>query len=192
MRTNTFNQINDFAAQVMKNSSDSYHSLDHVKSVAKNALKFNKILNTNLDQKLLVSVCYLHDIHVIKSKPTLRTFLFEKRILKKILPNILTQFNLSKKDKKIIEQAVYNHPHAFPFHKLNKKRSLYAQLLQDADLVDQFSKHSLSTTDTTIFQKIILSLSFIIQTPTIGAFVIKHFSNHPQASLQVLKSKNAR
>ena len=67
-------------------------------------------------------------------------YFLERRRLKLVLPAILSQLDINKNEKKIIENAIYSSPFSFPFRRLNKGRDLYTQILQDADTIDFFSK----------------------------------------------------
>lgn len=190
MNKQTLNQVKVFAINKLKQSTDHYHSHQHINSVARNALLLSKKLNANINKNLLLAICYLHDIHSANHKPALKTFLFEKKLIKKTLPQILKKLNLSNTNANIIKTAVYNHPQAFPFKKLNKKNDLYSQVLQDADLIDQFSLHP-TPKPTTIFQKLLFSMSSFLSF-SIRQKIIKFYSNNPQPALEVFNQVNVK
>lgn len=176
-------EIIDTCTPLLQNSPDPIHSTNHIRSVVKNAMLIaNHLADKNIDTNLLTAICYLHDIASFTRRASLYQFLFEPLLAKKALKKFLPQFNLPAQENSLIIEAVTHHPHAFPFRRLNRKRNLYCQILQDADLFDQFSTHQLQTLRThpqrNLFQKIISLFS------TIGAQHVKRnidkYYNQPE------------
>ena len=136
------NEVKKFAKKAYAKTLDPQHDFVHVDRVAKKAIKIVEILKLGreIDVNLLQAACYLHDLAFIKHKPGFVTWLRETRYLKDILPGILKQFRLAETDRYILSEAVYRHTWAFPFRFLNRKYSLYAQIVQDADMLDSINK----------------------------------------------------
>lgn len=133
--------IRSYAQQTYKKTLDPLHDFSHVERVAKTAMRIVEILQVKkeIDTNLLQAACYLHDIAFISHKQSLMMWFMETKYLKSMLPSILPQFKLSETDRYILSEAVYRHTWAFPFHFLNKKYSLYSQIVQDADMLEMVS-----------------------------------------------------
>ncbi|MBU1200444.1 HD domain-containing protein [Patescibacteria group bacterium] len=141
MTTNQLQKIDNFVKKATQKL-DSQHGYGHLIRVKKNALQIVDILkiNSKIDPNLLQAACFLHDIHFIKYKPSLKNWLTEGKLLRQVLPSIVKQFNLNESDRYILSEAVYNHTFSFPTKRLNQKYSLYAQIVQDADTLDFLSE----------------------------------------------------
>jgi hypothetical protein len=87
-----------------------------------------------------MAACYLHDISQASYSPGLVNYFLERRRLKLVLPGVLSELEVDKNERRIIENAIYSSPYSFPFRRLNRKGDLYTQILQDADTLDFFSK----------------------------------------------------
>lgn len=143
MTKDQLEEIHKFVKKEVKKVTDPQHGIDHLERVRINALRIVKILELEkeIDQYLLQAACYLHDIHYTKYSLTLKNYLKgEYRLLKKVLPEVLKRFDLTEADRYLLKEAVYRHSGSVPFKRLNKKYSLYAQIVQDADTLDFFSK----------------------------------------------------
>ena len=134
--------IEKFTKKSMTKTLDPEHDYDHVNRVRKNTLKIVDILKVNdqIDRNLFQAAGLLHDILFIKHKFNLVTYFKEPIYLKQMLPGILKQFNLTHEEEHLLSDAIYHHTHAYPFRRLNKHRSLYAQILQDADQIEMFKE----------------------------------------------------
>lgn len=139
--------IQEFVYKESVNIIDPQHNLAHAQRVRKNALRITQILNLDkhLDLNLLISMSLLHDMHYSKHKPGLKTYLLERRIAKKYLKSISKKLNISQTDQKLLIEAISNHPHSYPFKRLNRKKDHYSKILQDADTLDFFSNSRLKT-----------------------------------------------
>lgn len=138
--------IKQYALKAYAGSIGNSHDLEHIRNVYKNASYLAKKHAIKVDTNLLEAICYLHDLTYTKYSVGLRAWLFESRYVKKELDTIFHAGNVSinDDDKQILYDAVVNHPHSFPFRVLNKQRSIYAQLLQDADTVELFRLQRIS------------------------------------------------
>jgi len=134
--------IRKYTFKEMGRSLDLQHDFLHTERVCLNAEKIVKLLNfeKKIDINLLKAMAYLHDIHFSKVRPGLTAYIWESKILRKILPKIMDDLLIDGKERKLITEAILNHPHSIPFRKLNLGKSIYAKILQDADSVDFFSK----------------------------------------------------
>ena len=121
---------------------DPQHGWKHLQRVADYAQKIVKSLGLEekIDKHILVATCYLHDISQASYSPGLINYFLESRRLKLVLPGVLSELEVDKNERIIIENAIYSSPYSFPFRKLNKEGDLYTQILQDADTLDFFSK----------------------------------------------------
>ena len=181
MTKKQLNQIENIAKKAMKNSQESLHGLSHVLRVKQNALKIIKILNLKekVDVNLLQAICLLHDLTYTKHRLSLKTFLFEGVLVKNLVSEILEPLDISKTEKKLMLQAISNHPHSFPFRKLNKKSDLYTKILQDADTLDYFNKLRIQRVKNKnfLFKTLSLLINFYI---AYGKRNIRKYLNFPE------------
>ena len=121
---------------------DPQHDFSHVQRVMENALKIVDVLNleNKIDINILKIACLFHDIAFTQYKPSFLTWILEGKYSVRILRELNILFFLNKKEISLVEQAIRYHGLAFPLRRLNRKRSLYCQILQDADMLDQFSQ----------------------------------------------------
>ena len=142
MTQHQLNKIKLIAKAKMATSLDPLHDFDHVDRVRKNALIIIKVLRLKekIDERILQAACLLHDLTFTEHKPSFKTYFREGRIMENKLKEILNKMEMKKKEIQHIIDAVIYHTFAFPFRRLNRKRSIYAQILQDADTIDFFNK----------------------------------------------------
>lgn len=136
------NRVKNLVNERRKYISDPQHGWVHLQRVAAYAKKIVKTLKIEgkIDLNVLLAACYLHDINYTFYSPGLLNYFLEKARLKKVLPKVLRELDIDKKEKEIIKNAIYNSPFSFPFKKLNPHGDLYTKILQDADTLDFFSK----------------------------------------------------
>jgi len=133
--------IQEFVYRESVNITDPQHDLSHAQRVKSNAVKIARILelDKHLNLNLLVGMSLLHDMHYSTYSPGIKTYLFEGRIAKKFIKEIISQFDLTAEEQDLIIEAIVSHSHSYPFRKLNKKKDHYTKILQDADTLDFFS-----------------------------------------------------
>lgn len=133
--------IQDFVYKESVNITDPQHDLSHAQRVKVNALRIAKLLelDKHLNLNLLAGMSLLHDMHYSAYSPGIKTYVFEGRIAKKFIKEIISQFYLTAEEKELIIEAIASHTHSYPFRKLNRKKDLYTKILQDADTLDFFS-----------------------------------------------------
>lgn len=152
MTQQQFEKLEKDIEKLMESSVEPLHSIDHLRRVAGNSVKIAKILNleNKIDMNLLRAACLLHDVPKALTPMTVHgtlfmTNFFESSLDKKMLPGILEKLDIDEEDKKIIFEAVINHPLSFPYRQLNKRGNNYTKILQDADTFDLFSEFRLKT-----------------------------------------------
>ena len=163
MTTEDLHVIYKYSKNVFNKSKDLTHDFNHIERVAQNASKIIDLLDLakDVDQNIIQAACLLHDVTFIYNKPSFRTWLFEGIMAAKILEKSEILNHLKKEERDILEDAVLHHCHAFPTRRLNKKRSLYCQILQDADTLDQFYEERIKKLkEAKINQSIIESIHF--------------------------------
>lgn len=180
-------ETKNYVIRAMKKSPDSFHNLDHVDRVRKNALEIITILKleNNVDKILLEAICLLHDLTYSDRKTNIFTWLFEHRLIKKYLQQAFLKINFDEKEKVIIVNAVTKHTLSFPFSKLNKNGDNYTKILQDADTIDFFNN---------IRQKVaqrfytVNSFRFVVKPILVhGKKYLSNFLNFPQLSKHLFK-----
>ena len=142
MTTGQLKEIEDYSKKIISSKNIPQHTWGHIIRVRKNALKIVKILNLkNMDLNILEAACILHDVPVIIAKHSwLAGHFLERQSIKLYLPVLLTKLGVSEIEKKILFNAIYNHPFSIPYRHLNKNKDIFTQVLQDADSLDYFSK----------------------------------------------------
>ena len=194
----TKNELDEIKKNVFElaNNCHDQHCLGHLNRVAANAQKAIYILNleNKIDQNLLQAICFLHDLTYFQKKQKSKafTYLFERKIIKKLLISFLKQKNISSKEKQIILNACSRHPHSFPFHRLNKTQDIYTKVLQDSDTLDFFGQHRIfQFSDMTkksfyapVYQKISDKLV------AFGIKNLKNYLNYPVLYDRIFLAKN--
>lgn len=174
-------KIQFFAKNAMLKSKDTTHDWGHIERVVKNAHSVANYLNLDLDKNLLKTCALLHDFSFSKNRGN--TFVkhsFEVPMTLRLLRKaFVSELNfVSVQDQSVIIEAIKHHAFSFPYHRLNRKRSLYSQVLQDADTIDYFSKER--------FQQACQRKSLLITYKLLkfiydfGFHNLKYFLNFPQ------------
>ena len=135
-------EVKKYVDNKFSRSQGLYHNKEHVTRVGENALKIVRILNLErkIDKNLLEAIAYLHDITYAYHDESILTFFFEKQYVKKPLDRFFKTVKIKQDEIKIMKESIYNHPGSFPWRRLNKKRCIYARVLQDSDTLDLFNK----------------------------------------------------
>jgi len=121
---------------------DRIHGWDHALQVVENAQCIFENCSLNINSELLAVSALLHDLHYsVLLKNKIYAYIFESRISSRVARDVLDIYGIefSQEEKEIIIKAIYNHPHSFPFRRLNKNKDLYSQVLQDADTMELFN-----------------------------------------------------
>lgn len=143
MDQNQLKKIELFAKNAMLKSKDISHDWGHVERVRKNSLNIADYLNLDLDKHLLEASALLHDLSYSENRGNIFfKYFYEVRMTIELLQKAF-KFELSfvsSQDQNIIIEAIKHHAFSFPYPRLNKKRSIFIQVLQDADTIDYFSK----------------------------------------------------
>lgn len=142
MTTQELKKIKSLAKKLMLQNKNSLHDWDHVCRVADNTLKIVASLKIKkIDCNLLLASAYLHDLCYSQNIQTnIKNYIRETKLSCRLISQLFKkELNfISEKEQQIILDAVKHHAWSFPFRKLNKKRSLYCKILQDADTIDYF------------------------------------------------------
>lgn len=118
------------------------HGFDHAQKVRRNSVDLVKKLKLDdkLDINLIQAAALLHDLHYASHIPSIGSYFLESRLVKRTLVPVLNKLDITDKEKSIILSACINHPHSFPFRRLNRQGDYYGQILQDADTLDFFDE----------------------------------------------------
>ncbi len=136
-------KIRLFAKNTMLKSKDISHDWGHIERVVKNAGDIIDYLNLELNKNLLEACVLLHDLSFSENRGNIFfKYLLEVRMTIELLQKAFKSelSFVSGQDQNIIIDAIRHHAFSFPYHQLNRKRSLYSRVLQDADTIDYFSK----------------------------------------------------
>ena len=142
MKQSKLKEVKNGVKEEINGIKDPQHGWKHIQRVVDYAQKIVKSLRLErkIDKHMLAAACYLHDISYASYSPGLINYFLESRRLKLVLPRVLSELEIDKNERRIIENAIYSSPYSFPFRRLNIEGDLYTQILQDADTLDLFSK----------------------------------------------------
>jgi CRISPR/Cas system-associated endonuclease Cas3-HD len=184
MTENEYEELEKKAEILMKNTLDPQHDFSHIRRVTKNALKIVDVLSleNSVDKDILKIACLFHDITFIQQRPSLTTWIFEGKFATRILRELDLLSFLNKKDFSLVEQAILYHGLAFPLRRLNRKRNLYCQILQDADMLDQFHPDRIKNFEKSKTNSVFSKAIYIFRNPVskFGIKNIRFFLNFPQ------------
>lgn len=131
------------ARDLMQKTKDKNHDWAHIERVLENINKIKKELpnklQAQLDDQILKLAAAWHDISFVFYKVNFRQFFYEGRRSVKIIDNYFKKSGLLQKEVDLICDIVKYHTGS-PFGWLNKTKSLYHQIIQDADTIDVFHK----------------------------------------------------
>ena len=184
MTENEYKEIEKKAEILMKKTLDPQHDFSHIQRVTKNALKIVDVLGleNSVDKDILKTACLFHDIAFTRHKPSFLTWIFEGRFAVRILRELDILSLLSKKEFSIIEKTIRYHGLSFPIRRLNRKRDLYCQILQDADTLDLFHQERMESFEKSRANSAFLKFVYIFRNPVskFGIKNIRFFLNFPQ------------
>jgi len=142
MTQEVFEKYFETARKLMKKTKDANHDWGHVERVMNRALKIKNLLSEEkqqqVDDSLLKLICVWHDASYIFYKAGIAQYFLEGKREAKVVEKYIDS-DISSKEKEILVDAVKHHTWA-DLGRLNRKRSLCHQLLQDADWLDEFSQ----------------------------------------------------
>ena len=142
MTDEQFEELFNKAKELMNKTKDPVHDWRHIERVLVNANRIIKRLPEkvveSLDMKILKLAAAWHDISFVFHKAGFRQFLLEHRRAVRIARNYFKQVDLADSEANLICSVIYAHTFNV-FGGLNKKKSLYYQIVQDADNLDSYS-----------------------------------------------------
>lgn len=174
-------KIQFFAKNAMLKSKDISHDWSHIERVVTNARGIVNYLNLDLDKNLLEACVLLHDLSYSENRGNiLLKHSFEVPMTLRLLRKaFMSELNfVSVQDQSVIIEAIKHHAFSFPYHRLNQKRSLYSQVLQDADTVDVFSKERLQQARQR--KSLLITYRLLKFIYNFGFHNLKYFLNFPQ------------
>jgi HD superfamily phosphodiesterase len=143
MQKDNLAQIKELIQPYILSVKDAQHGVEHIQNVRKNASDIADLVDPGrerIDREVLDICALSHDIAYSKHKLSFLFWIFEGYLAAKILKKILVEPDLSDETRNIILDSVKRHTHSFPIRLLNKRASIYSQILQDADTLDLFNK----------------------------------------------------
>jgi len=139
MTASQLKEISSYIDALFSRNVHHVHNRNHLIRVVENARRISMVVKPKqLEPFVLEATCLLHDITHQYYKNGLFNYLFERRLARKALTELLPQFKLNASDKRIIITAIANHPFSIPFRNLHKNGDVYTKILQDADSLDYF------------------------------------------------------
>ncbi len=125
----------------MKESNDPVHDWSHAEEVLRKALKIKNLLGKKLDERIIKIAAAWHDISYAFYKKGIIQYFLEGRRSSKISQKYFKKIKLPQKEIDLISDVILHHPFAdlsfLGKGFLNKKRTLYHQIIQDADTLSE-------------------------------------------------------
>lgn len=148
MSQDQFNFLYNKAKELMQNTKDPSHDWGHIKRVMENVFKikvkigFKTRLNENeiqpnLDNKILTVATVWHDISYAFYKAGFLQYFKEAKRSIKIAKEYFQQAQLAHQEISLICDIILHHGLS-ELGFLNRNKTLYHQLIQDADTLDGF------------------------------------------------------
>ena len=146
MTQEQFDFLFDKAKELMGRTQDKVHDWSHIERTIKNAFRIKRLLDKDLQEqindKVLTIAITWHDISFVFYKQNPSQFFQESKRSTKIARKYFNQAKLSIEEIEIILSVILHHPVYYPFIRsdfLNRDKSIYHQIVQDADMIDFFS-----------------------------------------------------
>jgi len=141
MTEKQFNYLFSKAEELMKKSNDPVHDWSHAEQVVNKALKINNLLVKELDERIIKIAAAWHDISYAFYRKGIIQYFLEGRRSSKISRKYFKKIKLPQNETNLISDIILHHPFAdlsfLGKGFLNKKRSLYHQIIQDADTLSE-------------------------------------------------------
>ena len=142
MTNEQFDKLFNQAKELMNKSKDPVHDWRHIERVLINIEKILELLpeekKRDLDMKILRLAAAWHDISFVFYKSGFRQYFLDHVRGSKIAKQYFEQYGLGIKEIDLIGDIIYHH-NLTEFGILNRKRSLYYQIVQDADIMDSYN-----------------------------------------------------
>lgn len=139
MTQSQFNYLCNQAKELMAKTKDPVHDLSHVERVANNALEIKKLLpqdkQADLDDKILILAALWHDLSYVFYPAGFRQVFLENRRARHWACHYFRKAGLPEAEIDLLGDIIFHHVW-IAFHFLNRKRSLYHQIVQDADTLE--------------------------------------------------------
>ena len=149
---------------LMQKTRDPVHDWKHVLVVKENAFKIKQLLPTEIqavfDDYLLTLICLWHDVSYTQHKSGFIQYFLEGARSAKIVRRIFRAVGVDKKEIDLVCDVIFYHPTFF--WRLNRKRGLYHQLLNDADFLENFSsgriERAIKSTQQSLFRIVVMKV----------------------------------
>ncbi len=177
MTQSQFNFLFNKGKELMAKTKDPVHDLSHVERVLNNALEIKKLLSADkqaeLDDKILILAALWHDVSYCFYKVSLTQYFLEAKRTVTIAKKYFQAAGLENKEADLINDIILHHPLSL-FGFLNKKRSYYHQIIQDADFFDNFNEERIEKAEETAPQYFFRTMVMKVMKPLFFQFLIKH------------------
>lgn len=141
MRQEQFEWLFNKAKELMNKSQDPVHDWHHIERVLINIERIKALLmdkKRNLDDKILKLSVAWHDVSFAFCPAGFVQYFKEESRAAKIFRKYAKRVDLSQKETDLIADIILHHVGSC-FGRLNRKKSLYHQIVQDADTLDSFA-----------------------------------------------------
>lgn len=182
MTQEQFDWLFNKAKELMYKTLDPVHDWAHIERVLANMERIKELLPVEkikkLDDKILKLAVAWHDISYTQHKDTFTQYLSESWRSIKIIKKYFKEINLNKEEMNLISNIVLHHDWVELFFLrwvvLNKRRSIYHQIVQDADTMDVFSDIRVNQAEENITQSLFKRVVMRILKPLFFNFVVRH------------------
>ena len=147
MTQEQFDCLFNKARELMNKTLDPVHDWAHIERVLVNVKRIKELLPEikvrGLNNKILKLAVAWHDISYTKHKATFIQYIIEVWRSRRIIYKYFNRAEVDKKETDFIYNIIFHHDWTEIFILkwivLNKRRSIYHQIVQDADTMDCFS-----------------------------------------------------
>jgi len=142
MTKKQFDFLFNKAKELMKKTKDPVHDWGHIKRTIDNVFEIKKLLSKQeqkkLDDKILTLGAAWHDVAFVYYKPGIINYFLEGSRAAKITKKYCKQASLQNKETKLICDIIRWHTGSST-GRLNKHKTLYHQIIQDADTLESYN-----------------------------------------------------
>ncbi len=149
MTTEQFQSLFQKAKELMAVTKDANHDWSHIERVLDNIKKIMRMLpekiRQTIDEKLLILAAVWHDVSYHQFKAGVVHYFLEGQRVGRIAEKYFLAAQLDQEKIGLLVDVVRHHTFS-TFGRLNRQRTVYHQILQDADTIDMFNASRLAQT----------------------------------------------
>jgi len=140
MTDEQFDYLYNKAKELLKNTRDPNHDWQHMQRVEENALRIKKLLGVEIDERILRIASAWHDISYAFYKANVFQFILEGPRGARKFKRYANQAGVNRKETELLSDIIWHHDIYKESRLVNRKRSAYHKIIQDADFLEEFNE----------------------------------------------------